>query len=146
MKSPYLEIHKLKELHEKHVVDLRVLENDFLDGNVDYPAVLVSFGKKEFKLYVDDEYHDFKLKNPILSFYLVLRELEGFKFEKDYPTWCRAQLLDPNNSQVKNFFDGLDKTYSEVEKIIGKIDSMINGLDFELNAGAAQYLRREKKN
>jgi hypothetical protein len=36
----------------------------------------------------------------------------------------------------------LGNTYTAIEKLIGKIDSQISDLDFQLNAGAAKELRK----
>ena len=101
--------------------------------------------RQSFEFYVDDEYKDFDIDNPVLHLCLVLRELEGYELADDYLIWCKERFIDPADSQALVNYRNLGRIYSEVEKIIGTIDSHISDLDFELNAGAAQSLRAGNK-
>ncbi len=138
----YPEIEALREIHRKHNVTIRVSKNEFLMENKSYPAVTFSLGGQSFKLFVDDEYEDFKLDSSALSLCLILRELESYKDEDSYQSWCKAQLLDPVNTEVKAFYKSLNGIYPEIEKILGEVNSQISDYDFGLNAGAAQELRK----
>lgn len=142
--SNYPEIEYLKEIRQKHGVGITILTKDFLNGNKDYPAVIFSLGAKSFNIFVDDEYQDFKLKSPLLSLCLVLRELDYYSDSHDYILWCKEHQLEPNNTQVLSYFRSLAGTYRDIEKILGTIDPIINDFDFEMNAGAVFELRNKK--
>ncbi len=138
----YSEIQFLQKIYLRYKVSVRVSDTDFLADNKEYPAVVFSLNNTSFKLYVEDEYRDLQIDNPILTLCLILRELENYMYEDDYLEWCKAQILEPANSQVSGYYMKLGSIYMEVEKILGKINSHISNFDFELNAGAAQELRK----
>ncbi len=138
----YSEIQFLQKIYLRHKVSARVSDTDFLAGNKEYPAVVFSLNNSSFKLYVEDEYKDLQIGNPILTLCLILRELENYMYEGDYLEWCKSQTLEPESSQVRDYYMKLGNIYMEVEKILGKINSHISNFDFELNAGAAQELRK----
>lgn len=143
--TPFPEIQALKAIYTKHQVSIKVADDDFLAGHQDHPAVDVSLEGQSFRLFVDDEYQDVQINNPILTFCLILRELEHYQEEEDYLKWCTTQFLEPANQQVRAYYMQLGKVYHAVEKIIGEIDSQISNYDFGLNAGAAQALRNPLK-
>lgn len=138
----YPEIQLLEAIYLKHKVSISISDIDFLGGNKDFPALVFSLGNNSFQLYVNDEYGDLQIENPLLVFCLILRELENYIHQNDYLEWCKSQLLEPANSQVRAYHMDLRNIYKDVEKIIGEINSHISSFDFELNAGAAQALRK----
>ena len=140
----YPEIQVLKEIHQKHNVNISVSNDEFLAGNEDYPAVVFTLDEKSFKLFADDEYKDLPVDNPLLSLCVVLRELEDYEYASDYFVWCKHHAFDVANSQVREYHMNLGSIYKDVEKILGKINSQISDYDFELNAGAARELREKK--
>ncbi len=141
----YPEIKFLKKIYKEHNITLHVLNNKFLSNNKDFSAIIFSLENKSFCLYIDDEYQDLKIGNPILSLCLALRELENYEDANDYLIWCNNLMLKPENSQVRLYYMSLSNIYIEVENILGRIDSQISNFDFELNSGAAQELRKHKK-
>ncbi len=140
--SNYQEIINLKNLHSKHNMsfalakvhpNFNATENVWIEFTVDdFNAILI----------VDDEFKDFSAKSPILNFCLVLRELETYREEEDILRWTVFKNLSPSNPEVLNYYKDLGTHYKEIRDILGKIDSQISYFDFELNAGAAQELRR----
>jgi len=56
----------------------------------------------------------------------VLRELEAYEDGGDYLKWCREQMFDSADQQIREYHMSLAKTYREVERILGKIDSRIS--------------------
>ena len=143
--STYSEIITLKELIEQHHIVIREVKGDFLGEVQHYPAVIITLRQKSFKIYIDNEYGDLQLQNPILSLYLVLRELEIYAEEKDFHAWCLSQSVNSKNVKIINYYTQLGGIYNEIKQILGTIDSQISNFDFELNAGAIQELRKLKQ-
>ena len=96
---------------------------------------------KSFPIYIQDEYDDLTLNNPLLNLCLVLREFEIYHESSDYLNWCNTQGVNTSNETLRQYYMNLGNTYTAIEKLIGKIDSQISDLDFQLNAGAAWELR-----
>ena len=142
MSFDYPEIERLNELWVKYKVSTKTDRNAVLGGDKFYPKVNFSLGGESFYLYVDDEYDDLRSNYPLLNFCLVLRELEGFAFSPEYKVWCQERFFDPENEQVYAAFNHLENVYKEVKTLMGEINSQVTDFDFEMNAGAAQALRR----
>ncbi len=137
------EIQKLKELYQKHKIGISVSDKEFMGGKKDFPAVLFSLNDKTFPLFVDDEFEDFKLNNPLLNLCLVLRELEYYKDTYDYLLWCKELSQDASDIVVLNYYRSLASIYREVENILGEINCPITDYEFEFNTtgGPLQKLR-----
>lgn len=144
MDSSYPEIAALNDIYIAHQVYIKINRSQVLDDQQYYPRVDFKVGGKEFHLFVDDEYDDFRNNYPLLNLCLILRELEGFEYADDYKVWCQERGLDDNNPQVESNYRHLGEVYSSITAIIGKIDSKVSDFDFEMNARAAQALRRSK--
>lgn len=142
--STYPEIRALQALYDTHKVRIQVLEADALALQTDHVKVSFSLGSKSFILYIDDEYKDLDLNNPLLSLTLVLFELEDYEDEEDFLRWCMGKGLSANNTLLLDYYRDLSHTYAAIKKILGSVESKISGLDFQLNAGAAQMLRQMK--
>jgi len=139
--SEYQEIVQLTSLRIKHKITIhktgRVLNN-----KPHYPEVLINIDSDSFKIIVDDEFDDLRYKNPELSLCLVLRALEVYHETDDYLNWCKEMNIDAGDFDAREYHMSLPTIFAEIESKVGKIDSFINDLDFELNAGAAQALRK----
>ncbi|MCT4623373.1 MAG: hypothetical protein N4A46_07090 [Schleiferiaceae bacterium] len=144
MDLKYPEIEKLNEVFIKHKAFTKIDRRFTLAGDEYYPKVHFELSGTHFEIYVDDEYDDLRKNYPLLNLCLVLRELEGFDYSRNYEVWCQERYKEIKNPQVKANFDHLEEVYNSVEKILGKIDSFVTDFDFEMNAGAAQALRRDK--
>lgn len=142
MNFEYPEIEALNELWVKHQVMIKVDRSDDLGPRRDYPLVDVKMGDLGFSLFVDDEYEDFRLNYPLLNFCLVLRELEGYQDSPDFDVWCQERFFDSKDEKIKQAFEHLKDVVTKVEALLGTIDSQVSDWDFEMNAGAAQALRR----
>lgn len=140
--SNYPEIRALQELYDKHKVRIQVVEADALAEQTNHVKVSFSLGSQSFILYIDDEYKDLELNNPLLSLTLVLFELEDYEDEEDFLRWCMGKGLSASNSLLLDYYRDLAHIYASIKKILGSVESKISGLDFQLNAGAAQELRR----
>lgn len=143
MSNEYPEIEALNQLWVKHKVMVKTDRSKLLDGKSYYPSVEFTLGNRTFQLFVDDEYDDLKKNYPLLNFCLVLRELEGYEYSENYQQWCQERFFEPEVAAINEAYEQLALVYKEVKEILGEIDSKISDYDFELNAGAAQAIRKE---
>nr|WP_299384490.1 hypothetical protein [Allomuricauda sp.] len=137
----YPENKALMSLYERHSIKVSQIVGKYLLDCLDYPLIHLVVGLQEFEFYVDDEFHDLQVNNPLLSLCLALRELEGYRDEGPLEQWCKALMLDSENTQVTSHYRNLERIYPSLVSLLGPIDSQISDLDFQLNAGAAQELR-----
>lgn len=142
--SSYPEIQRLQKILDDYHINIRVLDKNVFSGALDHFWIEFIINKNKFTLLVDDECNDFPVNNPLLHLCLVLRELETYKEEEDILEWTKHKYLNAGNSEVLEYYKSLSKTYAEIEAILGEIDSHISYFDFEMNAGAAQELRKKK--
>ncbi len=143
METKYPEIDALNEIYIKYKFEIKVNRNRLLGGNMDYPSATFTLSGKSFDIYLDDELEDLKFNYPLLNLCLVLRELEGYEDAEDYLIWCQDRYFKPENEEIRAYHMSLGETYREVEKIIGKVDSMISDWDFEMGSGASWVLRKK---
>jgi len=136
---------RLKTMLERYGVEIVVSKSRFLAGNDDYPRVELQFAEKDFVLYVDDEYDDFKIGNPLLDLCLVLREIEYYNSTYDFSLWCKERQLDMANNEVLQYYRDLADINRELYKIIGEVDPFVTDYEFEFNCGAALELRDYSK-
>lgn len=142
MNTEYPEIKALNDIYVKHKVMIKITREQILDNDKDYPSVDFQLAGKTFKIFVDDEYQDLRYNYPLLNLCLVLRELESFDDSRDYEIWCQERYKDAQNEQVKANHQHLGEIYEEIKQILGNIDSQVSDFDFEMNARAAQRLRK----
>lgn len=138
----YPEINKLNDFYVKYKFTSKIDRSELLDGKEYYPKMNFSIAGEQFSLFVDDEYDDLRKNYPLLVLCIVLRELEGYEFTNEYEVWCNERYLDAKSSQVKDSFNHLKNVYARITQIVGKIESYVSDFDFEMNARAAQKLRR----
>jgi len=136
-------IKALDHLYRKHKVSIQVSNKIFLTERKEYPQVVLTLSGKSFEIFVDDEYEDFKYNYPILTFCVVLRELEDYNDCCDYLEWCTVRHIDASDSKIRDYYMGLDKIYRTIETILGEINSFIPGMDFDLAMGEVWVLRNE---
>jgi len=139
----YPNIKALNDLFIKHKVSVKVSDKFFMAGRKDFPLVVLAIGKQSFKLFVEDDYEDFKYNYPILNFCIVLRELEDFKFSNDYLLWCVECHLNASDLKIKNYYKDLDRIYNKIKAVLGKIKSFIPDRDFEFEMGEVKALREK---
>lgn len=140
--AEFPEINRLNALREKFDVSIRKTGKFLRDRNY-YPEVVFRIGSTSYNIYIDDEFNDLRIGNSLLNLCLVLRSLEIYEDTDDYLQWCTELGIDSSDNIARAYHMGLRTMYSEIESRIGKIDSCISDFDFELNAGAAQELRRK---
>ena len=139
--SGYPEISKLEHIYESNDIYVFLRKEIYLGEDKEYKGVSLQIRDTLIELFVADEYGDLNESNQLLSLCLVLRELEQYQEAGDYLVWCRYNSLDPSDEQVRAYHMDLRFLSRNIESLLGEIDSCISNLDFELNAGAVQWLR-----
>lgn len=140
----YEEIDQLNVFYVRYQFSWKTDRSQLLAGKSYYPRVNFSLNGTSFWLYIDDEYDDLKKNYPLLVLCLVLRELEGYAYTSDYATWCQERFLNAQDTEVQQAFDQLKKVYYQILQWVNPIDSFVSDWDFEMNAGAAQKLRKSR--
>jgi hypothetical protein len=135
------EVTRLKMLRDKYSINVTLRDGDLPGKGKKYKGVELHIKDNIFNIFVSDEYKDLDSRNQLLCLNLVLRELELYEEAEDYLAWCGFSNLDPSDGQVREYHMDLRLIYRDVEHLLGGIDSCISDLDFELNSGAAQWLR-----
>jgi hypothetical protein len=125
----YPEIEKLEELTETHAFTFTPGDR-LADWIVE---VHVSRGTGSWDLLIYDEYHDFDVSKPTLCLYLLLAALDDYRQSKDYPQWCRENMLDPDKHLA--YYHNLATVYREIESITGPIDPYISSYCYEMRTG-----------
>ncbi|WP_340076304.1 hypothetical protein [Leptobacterium sp. I13] len=136
----YVEIQELQKLLKSYNILIKK-DGRYLDKEKTFFGICMTVKGHSFLLYTDDEYNDFDEQNQLLCLCLVLRELEIYEDASDFLVWCNFTGLQPAEETVRAYYMELRNTYAAIEKFLGKIDSCISHLDFQLNSGAAQTLR-----
>ena len=126
------------------VKSIKWKSSEIIEEQYPLQKATLSIQNQSFSILIQDEYNDLKINNPLLNLCLVLRELEVYKESRDYLDWCNIQNVEANSEELRQYYMRLCKTCQSIEEVIGKIDSQISDLDFQLNSGAAKELRKLK--
>lgn len=105
--------------------------------------VIFTLNNQSWTIYVYDEYEDFDVNKPLISFYLVLVALDEYWVSEDYLEWCQGYGLDATESKWLEHFRDLASTYREIEGILGKVDQCISDYDYTLRTGLGEAIRNE---
>lgn len=140
MKQKYPEIDALKKFYTTHNFQLQYITPSKIEG-VFHGTVFIN--SSSFQVYIQDEYNDLEIQNTLLFAVLAIREWEIIDDSTDYLDWCFQQGLPTNNEVLRQYYQ---KTVLKLPQISSyfknnKLTSFITDLDFQLNAGAAQFLR-----
>lgn len=137
----YLEIKELSDYSERYKMKAIPLAGNYLANDSSFPLIQLFILDEVFEFYVDDEYEDLDVENNLLSICIALRVLESYDYAEDYLIWCTQHGFDASIEEVRVHFKNLGEINSWFQKNGIQIKSFISDYDFELNAGAAQYLR-----
>ncbi len=126
--------------------------NDVTIETILHPIISDSFVPLKLKIQnqffiiqVNDEYNDLDNAKPLLNFVLVFRELELLNEATDYLDWCKQQSVDANNNLLINYYKNIIRVITNINSCFpdSKVTSFVSDLDFQLNSGVMQYLRRK---
>jgi hypothetical protein len=106
--------------------------------------VNLSIRGKTYTIQINDEYHDLACNNDLLHVILVFRELAIINDTTDFLHWCTLHEYDANNNQLLDYYRNLCTNMEEITSCFknNEIDYFISDLDFQLNAGVIQLLRK----
>ena len=143
--TKYPEIDVLKKAVRDHNLKLSVERTRaYLPNPYVYIRVTLLLNKVSLLMPVCDEYEDAKLKNPVLLLQLALMECEEYEDAEDYLVWEKRGFFDnAESSRVFKLYGELGEVVPKFREIVGPDVKPINGYDFEVNASAAQKLRKE---
>lgn len=137
----YPEIDNIHNFIKTNEVIIRYSKTSTLQNGL-IPLTL-SLKNSEHQIYVMDEYDDLRFNNPLLNAVLVFQELEIIEDSTDYLNWCKQQSIQANNEVLRVYYMNMITTLPNIARYFpnNTITSFVSGLDFQLNAGAAQRLR-----
>lgn len=140
----YPKIAEIKNFIEQYEIRIFHTEDNDIAQHCHLTAMTLVIKNKTYTVLVDDEYEDLKKNNELLDFILVFRELAIIEESSDFLEWCSELNLQADNYKILDYYKQLS---SEVEsiKLLFKdntIDYFISDLEFQLNSGAIQLLRK----
>jgi len=138
----YPEIQLLQDFFTKHRVDLIVSQTTSIDASM--IPIDFTFKGHTTVIQVVDEYEDISCNIPLLSLFLVLRELSILDLSTDFLDWCAENELNASSEKLRVYYHEILPIVSRFKSHFnnGVINQFISDLDYELNAGAAQFLRK----
>jgi hypothetical protein len=139
----YPEIQALEAFINEHSVSLRIPSDKqaVFDLNPFYISIL----NAEYLCYIQDEYDDLRLQDPRVHIVLALREFEIIEESTDYLHWCTMMGLPSNSEVMRSYYQDTVNVIPNIKSYFKRnaITSFISDLDYQLNAGAMQYLRNK---
>jgi hypothetical protein len=99
---------------------------------------------KTYTIQINDEYNDLAYNNELLNFILVFRELAIINDTTDFLYWCTLHDYDASNRQLLEYYRNLCTSMEEIASCFknNEIDYFVSDLDFQLNSGVIQILRK----
>ena len=134
----YRELEKLSSYFNRNKIEIK---RDPAKDIQSFKTLELHLNSNIFSIYIDDEYNDVNETNPLMCFFLILRELEIYNDSTDYLDWCKQLGVNADNEQLRRYYISLESIYQKIEKSLGEIDSCISSLDYQLNTGVVQKLR-----
>ena len=134
----YNELKKLTSLFNKNNIEIKSNASEDIQS---FKTLELNLNKNRFSIYIDDEYNDVNEANPLMCFFLILRELEIYKDSTDYLNWCKQLGVNAEVEQLRQYYITLGTSYKKIEKMLGEIDSCISSLDYQLSTGVINQLR-----
>lgn len=137
----YEEIQALNSFIRSYDVRFNRSDGNPAPFNLTYGSLIIS--ERQFRVFIEDEYEDLLLPDPRIPVVLALREFELIEESTDYLNWCRMLAVAASSEVLRNYYQ---ETVRELPELMlyfdsGELTSFISDLDFQLNAGAMQWLR-----
>jgi hypothetical protein len=114
-------------------------------ANIDTDArVIIATAPRrpDIRVTVFDEYGDARPDNPLLCLLLIDDEFAELADADGVAAWARAHGLDPGLAAIEAIHASNSRAQRQFHKSYGPIPQVLAAMDWQLNAGAAQYLRR----
>ncbi len=136
----YPEIEALSALHFASGIAIEK-QSGCLCKKSNYPEVRVKIDSQQWTLFLFDEFKDLNHPNALLHLELLLMEIEMYVDSEDFLSWCKELGVDAGCAQAINYYRELDQVAFDLGTRLQRSEGLLCPMDFELNAGAAQYLR-----
>ena len=142
----YPEIQILKEFIKENQVSVSVLASKSSESRL--IPVELKINRLTLKIYIDDEFKDLKLNNSLLNVILALRELSFLDDSQDFLQWIAWCNEDASNPFLLDYYKTICSKLHLVKDFFNddEIDYFVSDLDFQLNSGCVQELRRSQTN
>ena len=137
----YPELLALRAFVKKHAISVEITsEASIVDQLI--PAQF-QFNNNTYQIYISDEYNDHTKGNPLLNVILGLYEFVLVDDSTDYLQWCNWLGLKASNLKLLPYYKDMCQHVERLKPHFpeNELTVFITDLDFQLNAGAAQYLR-----
>ncbi|WP_298896454.1 hypothetical protein [uncultured Psychroserpens sp.] len=117
------------------------MKNHHIHSGLD--SLQFKFRDNTIVVLINDEYQDLANQNPLLNLVLVLNELSYIDESLDFLNWCSENEVNASSEKLRLYYIEILAFLPHIKTFFsdGKIDGFISDLDFQLNAGAVQYLR-----
>ncbi len=140
--SDYPEIRALKDFIQQH--SIRVDTSPEIPDIFNLVPVIFTIQNKKQLCYIHDEYNDLQFNDPSVRVVLALREFELVEESTDYLHWCTMMGIEANSEVIRNYYKDTVSIIPKFKSYFkrNEITSFISDLDFQLNSGAMQFLRK----
>lgn len=141
----YPEILALEKFIENHHVLISVLEST--NAHHLFIPIQLSINNQILIVNIEDEYDDLELNNPIMNTLLTLKALSIIDDSDDFLHWLKLNQIKTYDNHLLDYYKDIVSKLNMIKSCFSDndIDYFISDLDFELNSGAAQYLRQNSK-
>ncbi|WP_340199989.1 hypothetical protein [Ascidiimonas sp. W6] len=133
----YPEIEALKAYFKKF--NIKIQKSDKIINDALF-FINFSINQNTWQLLLDDEYLDFDPEKPLVNLFLTFSSLQLYLKSDDFLVWCNYLDLSASNIRWLDYYQSLSTIYKEIEQTIGKIDSCITPLDYQLRTGVVNAL------
>lgn len=133
----YPQIDALVALKHHYSIKVTLADDAPLCGLI---PVNVTINNKNWRLYIHDVHADLNNGHEHFMLYLVLRELERYNDAPDFLRWCAQNGGSSSSLELLVYYKQLGRTIIDIENIIGKINSQISPMDYELRTSVINRL------
>jgi len=137
----YPEVMILKKSVEDHKLVFNRLSTLYVPGT-SFITVGMQATTLNFVIPLMDEFSDFDKNKPTLALHLVLMACIEFEEAEDYLVWAKEQGLKAEDERCRTAWFHLRDEVPRIRNLIGENVEPISSFDYQLGAGATQFLRK----
>ena len=122
---------------------LQITPSDFAVLDSDATDILIhSETLPPLRITVFDEYGDLGTADTLLALVMIGRGFGEIEDAPDWRRWALAEGLEADHPAVRLLHDQLSAARASFRAAWGDVPDLVSDLDWQLNAGTAQELRR----
>ncbi len=107
-----------------------------------FRRIFLKYQDRVYPMPVEDEYSDACQDNSLMLLQLVLQECHNYRECDDILEWARGYMLDAADPEVLSLYREIGESAPYILELAGPETEPISSFDMQLNAGAAQALRK----